>query len=102
MNICGHLITYVWPPNAAKRDVSRVFPSKRCGYMFRHLVVLVDIGALCEVDRDGILGAILQRDARGDPNCFCCARRAEFFVRRHARLAAENSCSDQLFDRAET
>ena len=70
--------------------------------MFRHLVVLVDVEASREADRDGILGAILQRDARGDPNCFCCARRAEFFVRRHARLAAENSCSDQLFDRAET
>ena len=56
-----------------------VFPSKRCRYMFRHLVVLVDIGALCDADRDRILGAILQRDARGGACCFRCrARRADF------------------------
>ena len=54
-------------------------------------------------DRDGILGAILRRDARGDVCCFRRrARRADFLVRRHAGQAAEDSRSDQLFNRAET
>jgi hypothetical protein len=47
--------------------------------LFRHLVVLVDIGALCEADRDSILGATPQRDARGGACCFRRrARRADF------------------------
>ena len=94
--MCGRQMLH----NAASPGL---FPGKRCGYMFRHLVVPVDIGALCEADRDGILGAILQRDARGGACCFRRrARRAGLLVRRHAGQTSEDGRSDQLFNRAET
>jgi hypothetical protein len=79
VNICGQLITYVRLPNAAQRGVSRGVSQQAMPLLFRHPVVLVDIGALCEADRDSILGAILQRDARGSACRFRCrARRADF------------------------
>jgi len=54
------------PQNAASRGVSQ----QAIRLLSRHLVVLVDIAALCDAVRNSILGVILQRDARGGARCF--------------------------------